>query len=844
MLPGTVHPAELADQLAQLRMHPGEVIGQMVEAFVPRASEVDQDKDRRLSNVATTLAECVSIHSAATWLIDNQPWDFFAVYYDAIDHFCHGFMRYHPPRQAHIPEADYEIYKDVVSSAYRFHDQILGRLLDSIGAETTVIVMSDHGFHPDHLRPKAIPQIPAGPAIEHRDFGILTIQGPGIKWDEFLHGASVLDITPTLLTLFGLPVGADMDGKVLTAAFEHPPEVTAISSWEEVPGDDGRHPPHTRLDPVAARESLEQLVALGYIERPDENREKAVSNTIAELRYNLGQAYQDADRHSEAADIFRQLRHSDPDEQRYAVHLFVSCQALGLTDEMAGIVDDMDGRRRQLYEQSRVHVKEYTALIRERFEERKAKLAAAKEQAVAAEASSPGDPVPAEEALAEAALAEGAPSNQAGPPPAKPTGLGPLLTQPEREEFAAWRNLNHFQPPVVDFLKAQILSRGRLYGQALESLQRVQEADLARPGLYLQTADLYQKMGRWEEAEQTYRKALHVDPDNPHAHLGMARVGLRQRDFAAAAQSALDSIQRLYQYPMAHFLLGVALTGLKDYTRAAEAYQVALSLNPNFPQAHLRLALLLRQRLQDPAGSAEHLRLFRELRSRTGPGRQGLPAKTTVKEPVGPSAPSASPPVATPIDLPELGEAVVVVSGLPRSGTSMIMQMLAAGGLPILTDGLRGPDTDNPRGYFEDERVKHLHKDAAWLTEARGRAIKIVAPLLPYLPSGLACRVIFIERHLSEVLASQDQMLERRGEQVQHTPERQTRLCDEYSRQVQALKVLLARRPGLDVLFLKREEILRDSRAAAEAMNRFLGGTYNVAAMAAEVDPQLHRQRW
>jgi hypothetical protein len=104
--------------------------------------------------------------------------------------------------------------------------------------------------------------------------------------------------------------------------------------------------------------------------------------------------------------------------------------------------------------------------------------------------------------------------------------------------------------------------------------------------------------------------------------------------------------------------------------------------------------------------------------------------------------------------------------------------------------------------------------------------------------------VIFIERHLSEVLASQDQMLERRGEQVQHTPERQTRLCDEYSRQVQALKVLLARRPGLDVLFLKREEILRDSRAAAEAMNRFLGGTYNVAAMAAEVDPQLHRQRW
>ena len=137
-----------------------------------------------------TLAECMSIHSAATWLLDNQPWDFFAVYYDAIDHFCHGFMRYHPPRQSWIGERDFELYHNVVSMAYQFHDQMLGTLLEKAGEDVTVILMSDHGFHPDHLRPASIPDIPAGPAIEHRDFGILAISGPGIKKDELLHGPS------------------------------------------------------------------------------------------------------------------------------------------------------------------------------------------------------------------------------------------------------------------------------------------------------------------------------------------------------------------------------------------------------------------------------------------------------------------------------------------------------------------------------------------------------------------------------------------------------------------------------------------------------------------------------
>jgi hypothetical protein len=141
----------------------------MLLPFVPKAREIDQNKDRRLSLLSITLAECVSIHSAATWLLDNREWDFFAVYYDAIDHYSHCFMKYHPPRQQHIPEADFELYRHVVSTAYQFHDRMLGTLLRKAGQDVTVLLISDHGFHPDHTRPKIVPQIPAGPAIEHRD---------------------------------------------------------------------------------------------------------------------------------------------------------------------------------------------------------------------------------------------------------------------------------------------------------------------------------------------------------------------------------------------------------------------------------------------------------------------------------------------------------------------------------------------------------------------------------------------------------------------------------------------------------------------------------------------------
>jgi len=188
------------------------------------------------------------------------------------------------------------------------------------------------------------------------------------------------------------------------------------------------------------------------------------------------------------------------------------------------------------------------------------------------------------------------------------------------------------------------------------------------------------------------------------------------------------------------------------------------------------------------------------------------------------------------------GESVIVVTGLPRSGTSLLMQMLAAGGVPILSDGLRVADEDNPRGYFEYEPVKRLWKDPNWLFEARGKAIKIVVPLVTALPEGLACYVILCERDLDEVLDSQERMLARRNESST-TPEGRRVLKAEFARTLEQARTMLERRPNTRLLAMEYRAAISDPFAAAKRLNEFLGGGLDVAKMAGVVEPALYRNR-
>ena len=254
----------------------------------------------------------------------------------------------------------------------------------------------------------------------------------------------------------------------------------------------------------------------------------------------------------------------------------------------------------------------------------------------------------------------------------------------------------------------------------------------------------------------------------------------------------------------------------------------------------MRLAAVMEKHLGDAEGAREHRRLAQRMRRRKNVRRAPISVAEQVENALS----------VTPVEVAEtaaeaapLEESLVVVTGLPRSGTSMFMQMLAAGGLNILTDGLREPDEDNPRGYLEFEPVKNLLRDSRWLPEGRGKVVKIVAPLLSALPAGLPCRIIFTERDLDEVLDSQDRMLVRRKQEIASTPERRQMLKNEYARTVVRVKAALARRPGTRVLSVGYREAVSDARGVAERVSAFLGGGLDVEKMAASVDPGLHRNR-
>jgi hypothetical protein len=185
---------------------------------------------------------------------------------------------------------------------------------------------------------------------------------------------------------------------------------------------------------------------------------------------------------------------------------------------------------------------------------------------------------------------------------------------------------------------------------------------------------------------------------------------------------------------------------------------------------------------------------------------------------------------------------VIVVSGLPRSGTSLMMNMLQAGGVPIVTDEQRSADDDNPRGYFELERVKQLSKgDAAWVEDAHGKAVKVISALLEHLPSTSAYKILFMQRRLPEVLASQRKMLERRGEPTDTISDEV--MAELFEKHLQKVEAWMAAQPNMSVLYLPYHELAEHPERLTEQIVAFLGLNLDRPKMLAAVDPSLYRNR-
>jgi tetratricopeptide (TPR) repeat protein len=674
---------------------------------------------------------------------------------------------------------------------------MLGVLLGFVDANTTVILMSDHGFHPDHLRPGYVPAEPAGPAVEHRHFGILCMKGPTLRTGEPIYGASLLDICPTLLTLFGLPPARDMDGKVLLTAFKEPPRLEPIESWDTVPGDAGTHPPAMQLDPVVSAQAFKQLVELGYVAPPGANVEENVNECVRELKYNLARAYRDGNCCSEAAALADELWMRWPREHRFGILLLDCLGPLGQVARRRAAVEEL-GRRIELYQT------EAKAELT-RFEERKAR-----------------------EQGQEAA----------------PAAADRRAQFEERQ----WRELAQGRPLLMEWLLASQAVLERRPAEARRYFKILAEADVLNASLSLGVASALAEFGDLEPAETLLQEALESDPENALVHAQLAGVYLKAGRLDEAIDAAAESLSLVYFQPGVHALLGRALMEADKFPEAERELLVAIAQSPRNLAAHELLGVLYRQHLHRPSDAFAHegraLSLRHELaeRQRAGaspaaanPRPQDVPQKTA-------RLPAESDSIPVPFDPPvDAKRIITVVSGLPRSGTSMMMQLLTAAGLEPLTDSKRAADEDNPLGYFEFEKTLHLAKDASWLPEARGRVVKIVAQLLPFLPANEHYHILLMERNLDEVIASQNAMLARQGRRGAELDRQQ--LLDTYTAQLDRVRNQLSRRMHARILTVNFAALLADPSTGVDRVARFLGTPFDRRSAVETVHPELRRQR-
>lgn len=324
VLGDSVHPHHLLPALASLRVHPTEIHPHDLTPLIPQVQAIDPGKDPRPAELARLLARAGSVQAAATAVLESEPWDLLAVYFDTLDLAGHQFMPYHPPRLPHVPITDFEHYHDVINALYRFHDQMLGRLLELAGPDTTVMLVSDHGFHSDHRRPHILP---SGPVPEpqaaawHRPYGIFVLNGPPVLADRRAYGATLLDITPTVLTLFGLPIGRDMDGRPLLEALNRPVTPAYLESWDTKPGDDGQHPRAYRQDPFESAALVQHFIDLGYLPAATADANRAVAVVTAEAQFNLATVHLHHGRPQAAQPLLEALHATWPNQPRFALCL-------------------------------------------------------------------------------------------------------------------------------------------------------------------------------------------------------------------------------------------------------------------------------------------------------------------------------------------------------------------------------------------------------------------------------------------------------------------------------------------------------------------------------------------
>jgi tetratricopeptide (TPR) repeat protein len=490
-----------------------------------------------------------------------------------------------------------------------------------------------------------------------------------------------------------------MDGKVLLEAWENPKAPEYIESWDNLPGDFGEHPPHQREDTYASAEALKQLVELGYIEDPGEDKTQGMEKTVRESRYNLSRVWASKRMYREAIEELKNLVEQCPDDLRFNHDL---ANALINTGDYSG----------------------------------------------------------ARECL-------------------------------ERLRASEYHNL-----PTLDLLEGVIMLNEGRTREALALFEEVESKESRLPELPLQLGKIYLQEHRYEEARRAFTKAVEMDENSAASHLGAGIALLRLGEPETAVDHLLHCIGLIYHYPVAHYHLGEALLRLGKPEEAAQAFELCLTMAPRMIKARRFLIKIYKEFLQE----GEKAQIHQEILNQRMRGN------------------------------------IIIVSGLPRSGTSMMMQMLAAGGMEIYTDDQRQSDENNPKGYFEAEDVKRLAADASFLTGATDKAVKIVAPLLKFLPNDFEYHIVFMERELEEVLRSQQKML---GKEGVFNPS----VMEAFRKELEKVEAWAIAQPNVKMLRVPYAETVEKPLEAAHKVADFLPYPVDAEKMAGMVSPALYRNK-
>jgi hypothetical protein len=312
--PGTYWPESLGSRLNGLRVSPEDIQADIISRYIPDWRKIDQKRDRRVGHLRVFLAADFSHHAAIMHLLSSSDWDFAAVHYPGLGAISALFLPYCAPKRDWVPQEEFQLYENVLAAACITLDRLLHNLIHAIGKETAVAIASAHGVN-QHLPPQ---YLRAGDnEIWKAPYGIFTACGPGFNRDSLVLGATIQDVAPTILTWFGLPIGDDMEGRVLVEAFANPPEVTRVESWEP-----RNRSPAINTNPLLSQSPCAAPASLGL-----------------EYDWNLALSYLDGARYDDALPRLEKLFRSFPERSEFGQALFQCQLTLKKTAEAAATLD-------------------------------------------------------------------------------------------------------------------------------------------------------------------------------------------------------------------------------------------------------------------------------------------------------------------------------------------------------------------------------------------------------------------------------------------------------------------------------------------------------------------------